>query len=300
MAFKGVNLDTVIINLSKEKDSKLRENNLINILNENKTTLIKQEVFQNNDGFKFNLFFDDNTLALKRKLDSQSLALGNILEIHEGVHSGNIREKLFLNQPVSKNCKKLIFKGVEVEKYSENWGGKYINYDKALIDKEKGEYANLGRKEYFNNEKILVRRTGDKIIATIDNRGYIVSNNFFVLYNKESLKYNLKTILAILNSKMGTWYFIAIQPRRGKLFAEIKINHLNQIPIHKDINNSKLDELIDCQLSLNKEIKKIEENSEKWKLIKSEIEKTDRKIDEEVYKLYGLTLEEIKIVENKT
>lgn len=30
----------------------------------------------------------------------------------------------------------------------------------------------------------------------------------------------------------------------------------------------------------------------------SEIEKTDRKIDEEVYKLYGLTSEEIEIVEN--
>ena len=32
--------------------------------------------------------------------------------------------------------------------------------------------------------------------------------------------------------------------------------------------------------------------------VKSEIEKTDKKIDEEVYKLYGLAEEEIKIVEN--
>ena len=40
------------------------------------------------------------------------------------------------------------------------------------------------------------------------------------------------------------------------------------------------------------------ENSNKWHELKVEIEKTDRKIDEEVYKLYGLTDEEIKIVEN--
>jgi len=32
--------------------------------------------------------------------------------------------------------------------------------------------------------------------------------------------------------------------------------------------------------------------------LKSEIEKTDKKIDEEVYKLYGLTPEEIKIVKS--
>ena len=43
---------------------------------------------------------------------------------------------------------------------------------------------------------------------------------------------------------------------------------------------------------------KIPEHSGKWESVKSEIEKTDKKIDEEVYKLYGLTDEEIKIVEN--
>ena len=47
----------------------------------------------------------------------------------------------------------------------------------------------------------------------------------------------------------------------------------------------------------NKELREIPEHSEKWESIKSEIEKTDKKIDEEVYKLYGLTEEEIKIVE---
>jgi hypothetical protein len=33
--------------------------------------------------------------------------------------------------------------------------------------------------------------------------------------------------------------------------------------------------------------------------LKAEIEKTDKEIDQEVYELYGLTKEEIKIVENK-
>ena len=51
---------------------------------------------------------------------------------------------------------------------------------------------------------------------------------------------------------------------------------------------------------LNDEFHKAPENSEKWLSIKSEIEKTDKKIDEEVYKLYGLSEEEIKIVESGT
>ena len=42
---------------------------------------------------------------------------------------------------------------------------------------------------------------------------------------------------------------------------------------------------------------KIEKDSNKWISIKDEIEKLDKKIDEEVYKLYGLSPEEIAIVE---
>jgi len=41
----------------------------------------------------------------------------------------------------------------------------------------------------------------------------------------------------------------------------------------------------------------VTENSNEWQKLKDEIEKTDRKIDEEVYKLYGLTPGEIKIIE---
>jgi type II restriction/modification system DNA methylase subunit YeeA len=48
---------------------------------------------------------------------------------------------------------------------------------------------------------------------------------------------------------------------------------------------------------MNNDITVFKTNSEKWKSLKSEIEKTDHKIDEEVYKLYGLTEKEIKIVE---
>jgi len=43
----------------------------------------------------------------------------------------------------------------------------------------------------------------------------------------------------------------------------------------------------------------VNNSTNKWNSIKSEIGMTDKKIDEEVYKLYGLTSEEIAIVEDR-
>jgi hypothetical protein len=52
-------------------------------------------------------------------------------------------------------------------------------------------------------------------------------------------------------------------------------------------------------LDLNKQLQKASFDSEK-EPIERQIAATDKKIDELVYKLYGLTEEEIKIVENST
>lgn len=300
MAFTNVNLDSVIIIALKENSIKVRNSNIIEVDIDDQVKHIVQDLFVKNTDYKFNLYFDHSSINLKNKLDKISCPLGKILEIHEGVHSGNIRDKLFIKKPMS-NSRKLFFKGIELKRYELKWGKNYVNYDSSIVNKKNGEYANLGRREYYNSKKILVRRTGDQILAALDLKKYVASNNFFVLYisdgNADSL-INLKYILGILNSKLATWYFTAIQPRKGRLFAEIKINHLREIPIRSNCDKTKLVFFVDKIMYLRKSINSSTENSEKWKSVKSEIEKADRKIDEEVYKLYGLNEEEINIVEN--
>jgi len=50
-------------------------------------------------------------------------------------------------------------------------------------------------------------------------------------------------------------------------------------------------------LTLNREYAKKELNTNETQRLKTEIEKTDAEIDRLVYELYGLTGEEIKIIE---
>ena len=58
-------------------------------------------------------------------------------------------------------------------------------------------------------------------------------------------------------------------------------------------------QLADKILDLNKQIQSTPEHSDKWNLVKKDIKKTDKEIDERVYELYGLGEEERKIIEEK-
>ena len=56
-------------------------------------------------------------------------------------------------------------------------------------------------------------------------------------------------------------------------------------------------QLVDKVTKLYKDFRNTSPNTDKWHSLKSEIEKVERQIDEAIYKLYGLTAEEIRIIE---
>jgi len=205
---------------------------------------IQHSVFRKNDDFRLNLYLNEALQNILDKIHANSVPLSNYLEFHEGIHSGNIRSKLFVDQPISKKCKPLIFGRDEVRAFSLNWSGKYVVYDNSIINKNEGEYANLGHEYYFLKPKLLVRRTGDRIIAVTDEDKFFASNNLFVGLVKEGCTIPLEFFEGLLNSKFATQYFRAIQPRKGRLFAELKIIHLNKVPVPKRMSEAFVDKVV--------------------------------------------------------
>jgi len=123
-------------------------------------------------------------------------------------------------------------------------------------------------------------------------------NSMIVLDVKED--FDIKYILGIINSELiSYWFAKAFDKFQRKIFPQFKINELEKFPIWKaDTKEQKLIiQLVGDIIILNKEMQKSAENSEKWISIKSEIEKTDEKINQEVYGLYGTSPEEIKFIE---
>ena len=165
---------------------------------------------------------NDTTLSFDAKVK-----LGDFFEVHEGVHSGNMRNELFINRRLDKTCRELLFGRGEISPYFLKWEGKYINLGAMPNAKSKKKYANIGNQEWYERDKLLIRRTGDYVLAAVDQEHRYASNNFFIVFPKVRTALDLNGLSALLNSRFITWYFRTIEPRQGRVFAELKIKHIS-------------------------------------------------------------------------
>lgn len=232
MVFPGATIDAITI-VASAQSRKERHPILINVRDEENPLRhsILQSEFERNARKTFNLFLTEEKRRALNLIDASSKRLADYFEIHEGVHSGNIRSKLFLQQQVDDTCRRLIVSGAGVEPFFVPWQGDYIRLAAVPKSRTPKEYANVGKTEWYQSNKLVVRRTGDRVIAAIDERGTFFSNNFFVLVPKNDSGPSLFAVCAILNSPFTTWYFRTIEPREGRAFAEIKIKHLEVLPL---------------------------------------------------------------------
>jgi hypothetical protein len=159
--------------------------------------------------------------------------------------------------------------------------------------------------EIFNAaDKIIIRQTGESLIATRIEQGIICRNNLHLVINNS--KFNLLFFLALINSKLMDFIYEIMNPEKGEALAEVKKTHVEQLPIptldlskkpNKTVHDH-LVSLVDKMLQL-----KHKEHAEQKPQIKTILQRQiiglDREIDQMVYLLYGLTEEEIKIVEGK-
>ena len=117
--------------------------------------------------------------------------------------------------------------------------------------------------------------------------------------NKNSISY----LLGIMNSKLISYHLKRVCPSKLSGYTRFNANNINKVPVPiVDFNNQEdkhkhdliASHVEQCYNSINSEIARTPQSKE---LIKRQIEATDKQIDALVYELYGLTDEEIKIVE---
>lgn len=154
---------------------------------------------------------------------------------------------------------------------------------------------------HHTRNKIIVRQIGEYPICSLDKEGRNCLNTMFMVVPTKEISSSF--LLGILNSRLIHFYWNQRFYDQRETFPKIKGSYLLQLPIRvpdltkpaKKAVYEQIDSLVDVMLSLNKKVQTAK--GSKKEQIQRQIEKTDKEIDDLVYKLYGITEKERKIIE---
>jgi hypothetical protein len=232
------------------------------------------------DNFEDDYKIRTNLASVKvlKKLNDDSIPLVNIVDFYQGIITGN--NKAYLSEKLVNEKYRPILRGKDIQKYCYYFDGNYVLYDKELL------WSNTNEKNFSIDEKIISRQTSDRLIAAYDNQGYFTLDSTHVQRLKNS-NFDLKYILALFNSKLINYYYTTDVAEEGRVFAQVKIINLKKIPV-KNIDKKDQEPLIAI---INNILTAKKSNPE------ADTTHLESEIDQLVYELYGLTEEEIAIVE---
>ena len=196
------------------------------------------------------------------------------------------------------------YKIIYADKYFREHIGEFPNL-KNHIDRFKkiltSAFAPYGlhrprEERFFKGQAIfLLRKTMYPAFTFVDFPCY-VTRAFLVLKPE---KINLKYLTALLNSKL-IYFWLKHKGKKQGEQLQIDKEPLLEIPLFKaeESEQGKIALMVDKIMTKTAEFNKTSQNTDKWHLLKVEIEKLNREIDEVIYKLYGFTAEEIGIIED--
>lgn len=212
------------------------------------------------------------------KMSEGSVSLSEVLDVRQAIKSGN--DKLYITSIKENDTYKPILRGKDIERYLIKDPHLYLNYGSHLACPRKPEI--------FEQPKLLIREAGARITATYDEDNYYIMSS---LYNAILIddSYDLKYLLGLLNSKLMQYIMNKLTFEKTKgAFTKAKIYHYYNLPIKKTDGQRVIAKLVNEILTQN-------QNGNKGK-----IEQMENKIDYLVYHLYGLTYDEVLIVDPDT
>lgn len=235
---------------------------------------------------------NDFYLQLKPKpkiietIELGSIPLDDFIEVWRGMSAyGAVnKERPYNSFTKETEFHRPLLNGGDIGKYAIRWSGEYIKY---------GKWLHRPRPAYiYDSQHLLVQRIRnpklfERIIATFDSDKFISSDGLSNILLKKHISEQdaLKFILGLLNSRMINYWF-------SFYFFDVNIKpeQIRRIPVKGFDNHTEKDKII----SIVDQILNLKQSN-----FNADTLVLEKEIDNLVYELYGLTEEEIKIVEQE-
>lgn len=328
--FEDASVATCIIILRKESSEGAQRTNRIHVIkqatyesgiNEEITRYIDQSTFLETPHNTFRLDLDSTTSDFVKRIDAVSLSLGDICFLITGAvlhdpKTGASKERL-LSAKYQSGYKPYI-EAKEIGRYLPPVSIRFMDYTRA------NEMHRPKFRELFENDKLMIARIADHVIATLDKSHLYTDHTILLAVTKDELidvknrsvkvskaeaqlakSYDLRYLLGTINSKLASFYLqrvlgmaIEINPETARRLPIRRIDFANRADKRR---HDRIVTLVEEMLQLHKDLIEAKRNLEdnKHAALQRRIARVDEEIDQIVYELYGLTGEEIKIVEER-
>jgi hypothetical protein len=299
--FQDATVETCIFNLRKSSGNPSPAHQIEVSRLDSSTRVAIVRTFPQSDILKghldnFQLYTAQVTSGLASRLQINTAPLGEFTNFVYGFKTAN-DEKFIHNEALHKESKAFI-RSAAIFRYAHDRPSEFVWYVPEIMRANRTT-ARPGEPERFEAEKILVARMGKKLIASYDKGGLYVKDAMLLL-RKSTTTESLKYLLALINSRLLGFYY-----REFFITIDVLKNAILELPIRKidfasppdKKRHDRLVAMVEKMLALVPKLRGATAESEKAAL-QNAVTTTDVEIDRLVYELYGLTEEEIKIVES--
>ena len=239
---------------------------------------------------EININANDVAIQIKDKMLSYSSLLKDINGIemclgaqpyHNTIHTKEEMKSKFLHSDHQVN-----------ENYVRDYGGKH--FSKYIVDKRPNNWIDFSAEFYtkpnlrfFKGPRIVVREIPSSTLICTYIEDFALFNKSVFIIRCSVSNFNLKYLLAVLNSKAVGYYIASFGDKSNQtLFPRVSMKMLKQIPIPTTSNVQSIVNIVD---SILEKKRRSEDTSE-----------LEQKIDLLIYHLYGLTYDEVLIIDPET
>lgn len=255
---------------------------------------VTQNVWASKGGAPWLTSVSPQAASLLKKLEFEKPKLGEFCTINQGMRTGD-NERLLSSEKRGRGWVPVVG-GKDVGRYAPLTPTQYVHYDPPRLDAPR-------RREIFESaEKIVVQEIRNislhrRIVATLDRARIFCLQSTNVINRRAGVRMKLSFLLAILNSRLINEFFRLSFPGNN----HIPSNQLARIPIALPdrVIRERFSSLAESILSLHASEAAAKSPQQKEQM-RRRIDATDRQIDQLVYHLYGLTDDEIRLVEQST
>lgn len=256
---------------------------------------IPQERFHSTFQNVFDLSISPETESIKDKM-RRGPSIGSLFRVCFGLKTGDDAKFLHHTEGLHPDDKPLL-RGDDVKRYSYEYKGEYVWYVPEKMRTHRST-ARPGERERFEQSKVLVKDTTTDFAGTYDDKHFYVKDVLIVIPKQgTNTTVDLRYVVGVVNSKALRFYY-----RSTFKTIHVQCEELSSLPlprVEKPADKECHDEIVvkvEAMLEAKELLSKAKTDKDKT-YYENKCNALNLQIDRLVYELYGLTPEEIEVVE---